>query len=99
PRYDAPRGSPRSSAAVSPRIADDPVAQSAPEMPTLAINSFEQLIALAQEKRDITTKMALERDVRLVRFEDGRLEIAIEPSAAKTLAHDLSRKLASWTGK
>ena len=29
PRYDAPRGSPRSSAAVSPRPADDPVAQRA----------------------------------------------------------------------
>ncbi len=98
PRYDAPRGSPRSSAAVSPRVADDPVAQDAPQVPTVAISSFEQLIALAQEKRDITMKMALERDVRLVRFEDGRLEIALEPSAAKTLAHDLSRKLASWTG-
>jgi DNA polymerase-3 subunit gamma/tau len=101
PRYEAPRGSPRSSAAVSPRVADDPVAQAdaAQAAPTLNIGSFEQLIALAQEKRDITTKMALERDVRLVRFEDGRLEIAIEPSAAKTLAHDLSRKLAAWTGK
>src|SRR5581483_2325556 len=61
--------------------------------------SFEALIALAQEKRDITAKIALERDVRLVRFEDGRLEIALEPSASKTLAHDLSRKFGSWTNK
>jgi DNA polymerase-3 subunit gamma/tau len=98
PRYEAPRGSPRSSAAVSPRPADDPVA-SAEAAPTLAVGSFEQLIALAQEKRDINMKMALERDVRLVRFEDGRLEIALEPQAAKTLAHDLSRKLVAWTGK
>ena len=30
-------------------------------------------------------KTALERDVRLVRFEDGKLEIALEPSARKTL--------------
>ena len=101
PRYEAPRGSPRSSAAVSPRLADDPVAQAdAPAaVPTLAVGSLEQLIALAQEKRDINMKMALERDVRLVRFEDGRLEIALEPQAAKTLAHDLSRKLVAWTGK
>ena len=34
-------------------------------------------------------KMALERDVRLVRCEDGRLEIALEPSAPKTLVNDL----------
>ena len=44
-------------------------------------------------------KMALERDVRLVRCEDGQLEIALEPSAPKTLVHDLSRKLSAWTGK
>jgi len=98
PRYEAPRGATRAAAAVSPRVADDPVAE-ADAAPTLSVGSFEQLIALAQEKRDITTKLALERDVRLVRFEDGRLEIALEPHAAKTLAHDLSRKLASWTGK
>ena len=34
-------------------------------------------------------KLALERDVRLVRCEDGRLEIALEPSAAKTLVTSL----------
>ena len=44
-------------------------------------------------------KMALERDVRLVRCEDGQLEIALEPSAPKTLVHDLQRKLIAWTGK
>jgi DNA polymerase-3 subunit gamma/tau len=101
PRFEAPRGSPRSSAAVSPRLAEEPQPQAdavqAP--PTRAVNSFEELIALAQVKRDIPAKLSLQRDVRLVRFEDGRLEIAIEPSAPKTLAHDLSRKLAGWTGK
>ena len=30
-------------------------------------------MALAAEKRDLGIKSALERDVRLVRFEDGRL--------------------------
>ena len=101
PRYDAPRGSPRSSAAVSPRLADDPVAElNAPAAaPTLTIGSFEALIALVQEKRDISMKMALERDVRLVRCEDGQLEVALEKSAPKTLVHDLQRKLTAWTGK
>ena len=60
---------------------------------------FEDLIALAAEKRDLTIKAALERDVRLVRFEDGQLEIGVLPSAAKTLVGDLSRKLAAWTGQ
>jgi DNA polymerase-3 subunit gamma/tau len=44
-------------------------------------------------------KSALERDVRLVRFEDGTLEIALEPSAAKSLVNDLSKKLTDWTGR
>src|SRR5450830_673982 len=101
PRYEAPRGPSRSSAAVSPRPADDPVAQAdEPEpAPTLSVGSFEELIALAQDKRDISMKMALERDVRLVRCEDGQLEIAVESSAPKTLVHDLQRKLIAWTGK
>ena len=97
PRYEAPRGSPRSSAALSPRLAD-PVPQ-AQDAPTLTIGSFAELVALAADKRDITMKLALERDVRLVRCEDGRLEIALEPSAPKTLVHDLQRKLGTWTGK
>jgi DNA polymerase-3 subunit gamma/tau len=101
PRYDAPRGSPRSSAAVSPRPAEAPVSRQdeAVAAPTLSINSFAEIVALAAEKRDITTKMALERDVRLVRCEDGQLEIALEARAPKTLVHDLQRKLTGWTGK
>ena len=101
PRYEAPRGSPRSSAAVSPRPAEDPMPRRDDPVaaPTLSINSFADLIALAVEKRDITTKMALERDVRLVRCEDGQLEIALEARAPKTLVHDLQRKLTGWTGK
>ncbi|HXW41967.1 MAG TPA: DNA polymerase III subunit gamma/tau [Xanthobacteraceae bacterium] len=66
---------------------------------TRAVKSFAELIALAAEKRDLATKSALERDVRLVRFEDGRLELALEPSARKTLVGDLSKKLSEWTGR
>jgi DNA polymerase-3 subunit gamma/tau len=97
PRYEAPRGSPRSSAALSPRLAEP--APQEQEAPTLSIGSFPELIALAADKRDISMKLALERDVRLVRCEDGQLEIALEPTAPKTLVHDLSRKLSAWTGK
>jgi DNA polymerase III subunit gamma/tau len=67
--------------------------------PALAIARFEDLIALAAERRDLAVKSALERDVRLVRFEDGKLEIALEPGAAKTLVGELSKKLGDWTGR
>jgi DNA polymerase-3 subunit gamma/tau len=67
--------------------------------PALRITSFTQLVALAGEKRDLLTKGALEADMRLVRFEDGRLEIALEPHASKTLITDLGRKLELWTNR
>jgi DNA polymerase III subunit gamma/tau len=67
--------------------------------PALRIASFPELVALAAEKRDLLTKAALEADVRLVRIEDGRLEVALERSAARTLINDLSRKLEQWTGR
>jgi len=67
--------------------------------PALRITSFTQLVALAGEKRDILTKAALEGDMRLVRFEDGRLEVALEPNASKSLIADLARKLEQWTNR
>ena len=71
-------------------------AQSAP---ALKLNSLAELVALAAEKRDLIIKAALEADMRLVRMEDGRLEVALEHSAARSLINDLSRKLEQWTGR
>ena len=67
--------------------------------PARRVASFPELVALAAEKRDLQTKAALEADVRLVRIEDGRLEVALERSAARTLINDLSRKMEHWTGR
>jgi DNA polymerase-3 subunit gamma/tau len=91
---------PRAGAEASARpqmIAPMADGQSAPA--ALRIASFPELVALAGEKRDLLTKAALEADVRLVRIEDGRLEVALERSAARTLINDLSRKLEQWTGR
>jgi DNA polymerase-3 subunit gamma/tau len=91
---------PRASAEASARpqmIA--PVSAAQPAAAALRIASFPELVALAGEKRDLLTKAALEADVRLVRIEDGRLEVALERSAARTLMNDLSRKLEQWTGR
>jgi DNA polymerase-3 subunit gamma/tau len=97
-----PRGivlGPRASADVSARPhVNEPMAD-AQSAPTLKLNGFAELVALAAEKRDLMTKAALEADVRLVRIEDGRLEVALERSAARTLINDLSRKLEQWTGR
>ena len=82
--------------------AREPLARAAEPMPAgpaIAVARFEELVALAAEKRDLVVKTVLERDVRLVRFEDGRLEIALEPGASATLVSELSRKISQWTGR
>jgi DNA polymerase-3 subunit gamma/tau len=99
-RSEAPRGGggtrgPLASAAPT----TEPVARSETNVPARAFKTFEDLIALAAEKRDVAMKSALERDVRLVRFEDGMIEIALEASAPKTLVGELSKKLLDWTGR
>jgi DNA polymerase III subunit gamma/tau len=96
------RASARQALAVPSAVARDPVSRIAAtpataQLPTFA--QFSDLIAFVGDKRDLQLKAVLERDVRLVRFEDGRLEIALEPSASKTLIGDLGRRLAALTGR
>src|SRR5581483_1886461 len=80
-RTEPQRGGPRAALASAAQPAGDPMAQvaeAAPMAPPLVVGSFAELIALAARKRDLGVKLALERDVRLVRFEDGRLDVALE---------------------
>ncbi|MGB9369250.1 MAG: DNA polymerase III subunit gamma/tau, partial [Xanthobacteraceae bacterium] len=85
---------------VTAQVPDIATLRAAPAAaPALSIATFPALLALANEKRDILMKTALQRDVRLVHLEDGKLEIALEPSARKTLVNDLSRKISEWTGR
>jgi DNA polymerase-3 subunit gamma/tau len=95
----AQAASPRAGAEASVRPQMAAPAAETQSAPALRITSFPQLVALAGEKRDLLTKSALEADVRLVRIEDGRLEIALEPNASRTLVNDLSRKLEQWTAR
>ena len=64
---------------------------------TLTGTLAEALRRFAELERE--SRAALEADVRLVRIEDGRLEIALERSAARSLVSELSRKLEQWTGR
>ncbi|WP_315792632.1 DNA polymerase III subunit gamma/tau [Bradyrhizobium sp. SZCCHNRI1002] len=95
-----PRG-PTLAAVGSPMRPQMATPSSAPQdqPPALRLASFQELVTLAGKNRDLMTKSALETDVRLVRFEDGRLEIALERSAPRALVTDLGRKLEDWTGR
>jgi DNA polymerase III subunit gamma/tau len=94
------RSEPRASA--QPALAEvpqprEPIGRAAESGPAFA--RFADLIAFVAEKRDLPLKTLLERDVRLVRFEDGKLDVALEPSASRALISDLARKLTALTGR
>lgn len=61
-------------------------------------NSLADIAALASEKRDLMLKMAVERYMRPVRFEVGRIEVSMTPGAPAGIAGDLGKKLSDWTG-
>ncbi|KQO68342.1 DNA polymerase III subunit gamma/tau [Methylobacterium sp. Leaf89] len=68
-----------------------------PEGPRLL--RFTDVVALADAKRDIGLKMALEREVHLVRFEEGRIEFRLADGGRQSIANDLARALDAWTGR
>lgn len=76
-----------------------PRPQAAQPEPTMRLRRFEDVVALAGEKREIVLKSQLERDVRLVRFEEGRIELSLTESGSRTIANDLTRALQQWTGE
>ena len=62
------------------------------------LQKFEDVVALLGEKRDIKLKHLVETRARLVSFEQGRIEIALEEGAPGSIATDLAERLKRWTG-
>jgi len=61
--------------------------------------SFADVVALAGRERELKLKHALETYVRPIRFDQGRIELALTEDAAPDLVGELSRKLEDWTGR
>src|SRR5271170_76431 len=70
-----------------------------PPRPAPTLARFEDVVALAKAKRDIQLQAALERDVRLERFEPGSIAFSLVEGASPLLAQTLSRRLQEWTGE
>jgi DNA polymerase-3 subunit gamma/tau len=77
--------------------ADDKPAEAPAPLPEL--NSFDDVVALAEAKRDLKLKHALLEQVRLVRFKPGTIELSPLPQAPRELGQELMRKLKAWTGR
>ncbi|MGL6210068.1 MAG: DNA polymerase III subunit gamma/tau, partial [Paracoccaceae bacterium] len=64
--------------------------------PVLA--TFEAVVALIREKRDMTLLVEVETNLRLVRYSPGRIEFEPGLRAAPDLAARLGQRLQGWTG-
>ena len=66
---------------------------------TIFINSFDQLLKICNEKKEIKLKYELEKNVSLVHFANERIEISFNDNLDKNFVKDLSTKLFEWTSK
>ncbi len=64
----------------------------------LNVDSFDQLLKICNEKKEIKLKYELEKNVNLVHFESNRIEISFNDNLDKNFIKDLSLKLFEWTG-
>jgi DNA polymerase-3 subunit gamma/tau len=82
----------RGFAQAKPQSSSEPVASA-------ALNSFEDVLALIDRKRDITLKLDVERYVRPISFRPGAIEYEPAPGAPHNLAQRLVARLKEWTGE
>ena len=65
---------------------------------TSKINSFEELISLVEKNKEIELKFDLERNVRLVKFSEGKIDIEFNEKLSKNFIKNLTSRLLEWTG-
>ena len=62
------------------------------------VSTFEDLIYLASKKKEIQLKYDLEKNVNLINFSEGKIDISFNQNLDKNFVRNLSTKLIDWTG-
>jgi len=100
-------GGPRAALAPVPDMPPEPeaapatssVAPLAEIAPPDAPTSFDDVVALAAQRREMVLHAYLRNTVHLVAFEPGRIALRLAEDAPARLANDLANKLNAWTGR
>jgi DNA polymerase-3 subunit gamma/tau len=87
-------GSGGGGAATARMVAPQPAPQAPPNP-----QSYEDVLALIEQKRDITLRLDVERYVRPISFRPGAIEYEPAPGAPANLAQRLVNRLKEWTGQ
>ena len=64
-----------------------------------SIISFDQLLEICNERKEMKLKYELEKNVNLVGFYKNRIEISFNDNLDKNFVKDLSLRLFEWTGQ
>ena len=62
------------------------------------VSSFKDLIQMASQKKEIQLKYDLEKNVNLIKFTEGKIDISFNQNLDKNFVRNLSSKLVEWTG-
>jgi DNA polymerase-3 subunit gamma/tau len=94
-----PPRAPQAALRLEPEPAEPATAEPVAPPPAPFLRSFAEVAALAEARRELKLHVHLFNEVHIVRFEQGRIELRLAPSAPPDLPNRLSRKLQEWTGE
>ena len=83
------------------QIKKEPLKDLAPKISKnkIEITSFQDLIDQAHKEKEVELKFDLERNVKLVSFNKGKIDISFNEKLNQSFIKNLSERLLSWTGE
>ena len=85
--------------AYSPPMTAPNLRPAADEVAQAALQSFGDVLALIESKRDVTLKLDVERYIRPIELKPGQFKFALADDAPANLPQRLSGRLKEWTGR
>ena len=82
------------------QVKSKPIKDISPEIKKtkIEITNFQDLVNKANKEKEIELKFDLERNVKLVSFKKGKIDISFNEKLNKDFIKNLSEKLLLWTG-
>ncbi len=83
------------------QVKKNPIKNLSPEISKtkIEITSFQDLIDQANKEKEVELKFDLERNVKLVSFNSGKIDISFNEKLNQSFIKNLTEKLLLWTGK
>tara|TARA_B100000575_G_C23140746_1_gene663738 strand:+ start:51 stop:1736 length:1686 start_codon:yes stop_codon:yes gene_type:complete len=83
------------------QIKKNPIKDLSPEINKnkIEITNFQDLIDLANKEKEVELKYDLERNVKLVSFNKGKIDISFNEKLNQNFIKNLTEKLLRWTGE